>query len=268
MEHFGGIGNYWYDWANNNNTNDNNHDGIVDWPYSIAGSAGAKDYSPLIYSVIGESVPSQPYNLNARAGDRYVNLTWYMPVCNGSSPISQYRIYRNGTLIATVSATHLYYTDTEVKNGVNYSYYVTAVNSVGESKPSNTVYAIPMTVPTPPQNLVADAGDGYVNLSWNASVDDGGSAVIEYRIYRNGTLIATVPATQLWYNDTSVVNGVNYTYYVTAVNSVGESKPSNEINATPVVISSFPTVWIVVIVIIVIAAMGAVIGIIKYKKKI
>ncbi len=40
-------GNYWYDWAENNNTNDNNSDGIVDWPYPLDGSAGAKDLYPL-----------------------------------------------------------------------------------------------------------------------------------------------------------------------------------------------------------------------------
>ena len=38
-----GYGNYWSDWT----TPDSNHDGIVDVPYSIAGSAGAKDYYPL-----------------------------------------------------------------------------------------------------------------------------------------------------------------------------------------------------------------------------
>ena len=42
-----GVGNYWHDWANNNNTNDQNNDGIVDWPYPIDGSAEAKDYYPL-----------------------------------------------------------------------------------------------------------------------------------------------------------------------------------------------------------------------------
>ena len=42
-----GIGNYWHDWANNNDTNDQNNDGIVDWPYPIDGPAGAKDYYPL-----------------------------------------------------------------------------------------------------------------------------------------------------------------------------------------------------------------------------
>lgn len=38
-----GYGNYWSDW----NTPDANHDGIVDQPYLIDGSAGAQDYYPL-----------------------------------------------------------------------------------------------------------------------------------------------------------------------------------------------------------------------------
>lgn len=38
-----GYGNYWSDWT----TPDANHDGVVDQPYSIAGSASAKDYYPL-----------------------------------------------------------------------------------------------------------------------------------------------------------------------------------------------------------------------------
>ncbi len=42
-----GYGNYWHDWANNNDTNDQNHDGIVDWPYRIDGPAGARDYYPM-----------------------------------------------------------------------------------------------------------------------------------------------------------------------------------------------------------------------------
>ncbi|NPA75423.1 MAG: peptidase S53, partial [Euryarchaeota archaeon] len=37
----------------------------------------------------------------------------------------------------------------------------------------------------------------------------------------------------LTYKDTSVTNGVTYYYYVTAVNSVGESPKSNEVSATP-----------------------------------
>ncbi len=38
-------GNYWYDWANNNASNDQNGDGIVDWSYKLDG--GAEDQYPL-----------------------------------------------------------------------------------------------------------------------------------------------------------------------------------------------------------------------------
>ncbi len=39
------MGNYWYDWANNNASNDANGDGIVDYPYKLDG--GAVDQMPL-----------------------------------------------------------------------------------------------------------------------------------------------------------------------------------------------------------------------------
>ena len=61
----------------------------------------------------------------------------------------------------------------------------------------------------------------------------GKDTVTQYNIYRNGAFITSVPATQLYYNDTNVVNGQTYTYYVTAVNSVGENEKSNEVQATP-----------------------------------
>jgi hypothetical protein len=135
------VGNYWYDWANNNDTNDQNHDGIVDWPYMIDGGL-AKDNFPLknATSVIA---PLPPRNLQAEEGNGYVNLTWEEPLDNGTSDMTEYRIYRNGTLIATVPATQLWYNDTDVANGVTYTYYVTAVNSAGESDKSNEVQATP-----------------------------------------------------------------------------------------------------------------------------
>ena len=138
-----GIGNYWYEWANNNNTNDQNHDGIVDWPYKIAGSAGAKDYYPLKNKSLS-NVLSHPMNLTAIAGNGYVNLTWEPPVY-GKDTVTQYNIYRDGVLIKikTVSGNQLYYNDTSVTNGQTYTYYVTAVNSAGESDKSNEVQATP-----------------------------------------------------------------------------------------------------------------------------
>ena len=94
------------------------------------------------------------------------------------------------------------------------------------------------SAPDAPENLAAIAGDGYVKLTWNAPSSDGGSSITTYRVYRGTssgeeTYLAQVDGNTYTYKDTSVSNGQTYYYYVTAVNSVGESQPSSEVSATP-----------------------------------
>ncbi len=94
------------------------------------------------------------------------------------------------------------------------------------------------TVPSAPLNLYASAGDGYVMLTWSEPNSNGGANITGYNIYRGTSsggesLLTSVSGTTLAYNDTSVTNGQTYYYYVTAVNSVGESEKSNEVSATP-----------------------------------
>ena len=84
-----------------------------------------------------------------------------------------------------------------------------------------------------PVSLSATAGENYVYLSWEKPKDNGSTSISKYIIYRNGRPIAIVPGTQLWYNDTDIFPGVTYKYYVTAVNFLGESPSSNEVQATP-----------------------------------
>ncbi len=93
-------------------------------------------------------------------------------------------------------------------------------------------------VPSAPLNLAAQAGDGYVKLTWNAPSDNGGSSITSYRIYRGTTsggesYLTYVSGSTLTYTDNSVTNGVTYYYYVTAVNANGEGAKSNEVSATP-----------------------------------
>ena len=142
-----GIGNYWRDWALNNDTNDENHDGIVDWPYAISGSSLSRDMYPLKIENLS-NVLTHPQNLRASSGDDYVNLTWNPPVY-APSEILRYTVYRNGVAIANVSGHQLWYNDTNVVNGETYTYYITASVSGGESEGSNEVLATP--VPSVPE---------------------------------------------------------------------------------------------------------------------
>ena len=140
-------GNYWHDWANNNDSNDQNGDGIVDWPYVLngkddPGSKFSRDKQPLKDAVY-LLAPLPPQNINAKTGKDYVLLTWDPPRGNGSAALSGYAIYRNGVKIATVGSEVRSYNDTTVVTGNTYYYYVTAISDVGEGDPSATVQATP-----------------------------------------------------------------------------------------------------------------------------
>ena len=101
-----------------------------------------------------------------------------------------------------------------------------------------------VTLPSPPRNLQATTGDGYVNLSWEPPEDDGGSPITEYRIYKSNSsgdeaFLVSV-GKKLYYNDTNVTNGRTYSYFVTAANRLGESPASNEVRATPITVPTAP----------------------------
>ena len=93
------------------------------------------------------------------------------------------------------------------------------------------------TPPGAPTSLVATAGDGEVDLAWDAPGDVGSSAITGYKIYRDTaspatTLLDTI-GDVLLYNDASVSNDTEYFYRVKATNSAGDSDFSNEDSATP-----------------------------------
>ena len=89
------------------------------------------------------------------------------------------------------------------------------------------------STPAAPTNLTAVAGDGSVSLSWTAS-----SGAASYNVYRSLTsnmsspTVTSVGSATSW-TDNAVTNGTTYYYEVTAVNSAGESTPSNQASATP-----------------------------------
>ncbi len=189
------------------------------------------------------TIPSAPLGLQAEGGDGQVTLGWSAPADNGGKTITNYTIYRgttSGTETYLVTVGNLLtYIDLDVTNGVTYYYKVGAVNGVGPGPLSDEASSTPSApaAPSAPQNLVLDAGDAYVLLSWSPPSDDGGSPLTGYKVYRGTnssslSLLVTV-STVLVYNDTSVVNGQVYYYQIAAINAVGEGDLSPLESATP-----------------------------------
>jgi glucose/arabinose dehydrogenase len=86
------------------------------------------------------------------------------------------------------------------------------------------------TAPTIPTGLTATAASpSQINLSWTASTDNVG--VTGYKVFRNGTQVATSPTTT--YQDTGLAASTTYTYAVSAYDAAGNnSAQSTSASAT------------------------------------
>ncbi|CAM3675551.1 pectate lyase [Marinicrinis lubricantis] len=112
-----------------------------------------------------------PKNLTAFYGDQTVELSWM--AAKGASSYNVKRSTTDGGPYETVAAgvTETRYVDIGLTNDVTYYYVVTAVNSVGESQPSNQVSITPSIIPNPPGtpvSLQATARDSQVDISWKS----------------------------------------------------------------------------------------------------
>lgn len=195
-----------------------------------------------IFTLSGEPTPPwAPNNLRASRSGNEVRLVWEEPR-SGGEPITRYRIYRSddGSTSYLETTSRLTYTDSSLEAGRNYTYRVSAVNSVGEGLLSSDATvrvpaerASPGAPSEPPAVQVGETGDGAA-LSWSPPRDTGGAEVTEYRVYRESggeaQQIASVQDTN--YTDTEVEPGVTYNYSVSAVNDAGEGPRSQQVTYT------------------------------------
>lgn len=223
--------------------NDANLDNGVIYFYKVkaVNSVGEGQFSNEA-NAIPAAIPGAPTDLSATSYDSYIRLTWITPTSTGGSPITNYIIYRGTTsgslTFLTEIGVTLSYDDSTVSSGITYYYKVSAKNAVGEGPSSNEANAILLVTPSSPQNPQASAGDSYVNISWEIPAFNGGSSITNYIIYRGNTSGGETYLIEigdvLYYNDTSINNGVTYYYKVSAKNAVGEGPLSDEVTALPI----------------------------------
>ncbi len=142
----------------------------------VTGSNGALWLTEFYANKIGTFLPSSvsvaPTSLTAPSPVQTPILSW-----SASSGASSYNVYRNGTKIdSTVDTT---YTDSTAPEGTD-TYYVTAVNSSGESAPSNSVdVVVDRTAPNVTGVAEGTASDGWHNqdtsIDWASTDPDPSS---------------------------------------------------------------------------------------------
>jgi fibronectin type 3 domain-containing protein len=120
--------------------------------------------------------------------------------------------------------------------GQRYVYVVTAVDGRGRSSaPSPRAAVVFLAAPRPPRDLMAEAGDRQVRLSWSApeAFIDGQPAVepLRYVVLRAAgdaplAAITAEPIAESAYIDTGVANDVDYRYAVAAmrVEAAGQAR--------------------------------------------
>ena len=134
-----------------------------------------------------------------------------------------YKLYRDNQLLT--SLTELTYTDNDLVNG-EYTYYVTAEYSSGDSQASNSV-TTNIEVLYPAFNLALDISEDDVYLTWEANALAGNS-IVDYTIFRNEESIGNV--TELNFFDEALANGI-YDYQIAVNYLTGSSELSQAVSA-------------------------------------
>ena len=149
-------------------------------------------------------------------GDEFLNYTWW-----DGNKWNKYGVIQDhyvGNCSIAIDSSDKPHFSSSVENNLYYAMELDMVQS-----------------PSPPTNLVGLLSNGNVILNWQKPYD-GGSEIIKYNIYCYSTLLPTPeligytdsPSTN--YTDTSNLRKGTYYYFVTAVNSYGESDKSNVVS--------------------------------------
>jgi hypothetical protein len=209
-------------------------------------------------SIMPKLKPNQVSSVLATSGNSQVTLTITDDGQTADTmPILSYVItYTQNGQSVIVPCAGLTKTIKGLTNGTSYTFTVMARNAkgLGPGLPVTSSGTTPYGPPTPP-TLYLDGHDLHsVALAWTRPVNPGGVSITGYNIFRShdgkqtwtrlGTGATTVGANVYYYNDSSLdpsgnvanpgdLNQQPYYYYVVAVNSVGQSAPSNIVNEYP-----------------------------------
>jgi len=168
-----------------------------------------------------------------------ISLSWSASTPAANCTISGYQVFRNHSIINTISGTT--FNDSGLAGNTSYVYDLIAVDTNGHPSPSTTDLTVKTTGDlTPPSNptnfTVSSPSSSQVSLGWTASTDN--VAVTGYNLYRNSftTPYQVLPATATSFSDTNVTGSTTYTYKLQAFD--GANNVSAQVASTPATITT------------------------------
>ena len=170
-----------------------------------------------------------------------MTLEWKPPKDNGGANITEYVIEKREALrmawksVGSTSETN--FRVGRLSEGTQYVFRVAAENKVGVGEYEELSRSIaaksPHNIPGPPSNVrVSDIFADSCVVSWSPPMTDGGSPVLGYTLERRAHTAQSWAKvhprliTDLSYQNTELVEGMQYEYRVIAENKVGPSNPS------------------------------------------
>lgn len=176
-------------------------------------------------SVTPKTVPSAPTIGTATRGNAQASVTFTAPASNGGAAITSYTVTSSpGGITANGSSSPI--TVTGLTNGTAYTFTVAATNIAGTGAVSSASNSVtPATVPGAPSIGTATAGDSQVSVTFNAPIANGGSAITGYTATSSpGSITGSGAGSPVIVS--GLINGVTYTFTVTATNAVGTGPAS------------------------------------------
>lgn len=219
----------------------------------ITGPATANAAQPGTNVAIWEQLtrrlatPGQITNPTLTPGNAELAAEWVCP-SDGGAVVDRFRVRIKLTSEAAWTAAHVTeladantrHVFSNLVNGQSYDVQVSAHNAAGWGTWSGTTAGSPTAqAPSTPANLQGRESDQSAILRWLASIRNGGTNVVTYRIVVRrstdpvGTVWRTHTTTELTFTVPNLVNGQTYYFCIRAQDNGGNSMHSPEIAVTP-----------------------------------
>jgi hypothetical protein len=182
-------------------------------------------------------VPDAPVLHAAISSNAQIDISFSTPN-NGGSDIIRYEYsINNGSLFTSMGlpSNNIYSITTGLSNGTSYSVVVRAISIYGNSANSNMIVSTPSTIPDAPILYDALPLNLRIDISFSTPYS-GGNTISRYEYsIDNGDSFTNIgkPMNNKYNILVGLTNGITYYVLVRAVNSRGNSLPSNMILSTP-----------------------------------